>query len=415
MVVRRSDSRRRRVVVDPAIQTAESTLSMAAANSMDTSTSRKRGKYTIGAERRHQNKTTDFIPKRFWSVTIVVALLLAAIVSLNLLAMFAGSWSNRIGTEGVAALRLSGRATLSGWFSSLLLIISGLASLQIYALRQHRRDDYRGSYRLWLWMSMLLMIASLDCVVDLSSIGANLLQNFTAVSLNGESWWPLAIKISLLTMLVARGIFEIRESRGSLALVVFVWVAYAGAALMQQPALDPAMVGVDREMVLGNCFLLGTVGLMLAELTFARFVFLQAHGLIKPRIAKAKKTKTKAASTTEAKPTPSRKTKKASSDLATAADADNGDAIDITDSEPATNKRGKKSSSSKSKPKGAAPAIKLAADTSVSKNNTSDSADAINAEQTDDEDILSMSKSELRRHRKQQQNQHQNQNQRRAA
>ena len=287
MVVNRTDSRRRRVVVDPAIH-SNHVLAMSP-SSETISSKRETSLYAVGANRRHQYKTTDLIPKRVWSVSLVVLFLVAVIVGLNLLSYFASGWSSRIGAEGVAALGLTGRTTLSAWFASFLLIVSGLAILQIYALRQHRRDDYRGSYRLWLWMSAILLLGSANCVVDLATIGSRLFQSLTAVSFAANSWWPLTAKLGLLSLLVARGVYEVRESRGSLALVLLVWVAYSAAAVLQLPAAEPLVVRIERETLLGNCCLVGSLAMLLFEMTFARFVFLQAHGLIKPRVARVSK------------------------------------------------------------------------------------------------------------------------------
>ena len=167
----------------------------------------------------------------------------------------------QIGASEVAALGLTGRGTIASWFSSFLLIITGLASLQIYALRQHRRDDYRGTYRLWIWMAALVDVCQpqLCC-----GSGRNCYQpdfvSWTSFSFQGKSWLPVTIKLVVLSTLIARGLYEVRASRGSFALVLFVWVAYSTAAIIQIPAVRPALVNLGQEATLGNCFLFGTAG-----------------------------------------------------------------------------------------------------------------------------------------------------------
>jgi hypothetical protein len=213
--------------------------------------------------------------------------MLAAMIGLlNLLSVYAPTWASQLGDEGVSSLSLTGRGTLACWFSSFLLIISGLASLQIYALRQHRRDDYRGTYRLWLWMSALLLFASLNCVVDLAMIATNLLQSYTALTIDSRPWLPIAAKLVFLTTLVARGLYEVRGSRGTFALVVFVWIAYSVAAVLQLPDVRPELVQLSHETLLGNSLLFATAAIFLAELSYARYIYLQAHGLIKERAIK---------------------------------------------------------------------------------------------------------------------------------
>lgn len=389
MVVNRSDSRRRRVVVDPAIH-GNDVLAMSPPSERIPS-KRESSLYATGANRRHQYKTTDLIPKRVWPVSLVVLLLVSVIVGLNLLSYFASRWSDRIGSEGVTALSLTGRATLTAWFSSFLLIVSGLASLQIYALRQHRRDDYRGSYRLWLWMSALLLIGSANCVVDLASIGSRLMQSLTTISFAANSWWPLIVKLSLLSLLVARGVYEVRESRGSLALVVLVWIAYSAAAVMQLPAVEPLIVSVDRETILGNGCLIGSLATLLVEMTFARFVFLQAHGLIQPRAATISKSKAETAVGGELTKKPRKKTKaNPTESVETEATESNSD-----QSEPAANQRTASSNRLTSKSE--------RSDRPPQKSKTALVDSLTDEDQDESEGILKLGKSEQRRLRKQDQ------------
>ena len=293
MVVRRNDARRRRLVVDPAAPLGDA--AGCEAPSPNPPKRKKKTKpaearaYSYGADRRNQLKTTDLIPKRFLSCAIVLMVLLSALWLINFAAANAVQWQSQIGAGGVEALAIRGQGSLASWFSSFLLIMTGLASVQIYALRQHRCDDYRGTYRLWLWMAGLFLIASISCVIDVASIGSNLLQWVTQDSAGQQAWVLVVIKLVGLAILVARGIYEMRESRGSLALIVFVWGAYSAAALMQLPLAQQATVSLGSEMVTGNCLLFGTVALLQAHLTYARFVYLRAHGLIKLRTAKSKR------------------------------------------------------------------------------------------------------------------------------
>jgi hypothetical protein len=171
--------------------------------------------------------------------------------------------------------------------------MTGLASLQIYALRLHRCDDYQGTYRLWLWMAVIFVIASVNCIVNLGDVAANLVASFTQQPFGSRPWLPAAIKIGALTLLVARGVYEVRESRGTLALVAVVWIAYCAASLLQMPGNSEQMVGLETEMVIGNCMIFGTAALFLAHLTYGRFIYLQAHGLIKVKPAKEKVAKSK--------------------------------------------------------------------------------------------------------------------------
>ncbi len=308
MVVRNNDSRRRRIVVDPSHQREDS---VAATLPVKRTPRRPSRLYKAGSERRHQWKTTDLLPKRGWTVTLVVGLVLFAVSLMNVFAVHSPKWTETIGSPGAASLQLSGRSTLAAWFSSFLLIISGFASLQIYALRQHRKDDYRGSYRLWLWMAALLLLASVNCIVDLTGIAVELVRTLTSLSFSQSLLSVVVFKLVLLSGLVARGSFEMRESKAALSLVVLVWVAYAGAAVLSLPAAQPVLTQMNMDensqhLVKGNLALLGPVALFLSLVFFARSVYLQALGVVKSKPRTQKTTKAKA------KPRASSKKKSAS-------------------------------------------------------------------------------------------------------
>ena len=288
MFVRRNDARRRRLVVDPSQTTnvglAEGTETAPSMASQEGAFSSDVRAYSFGAERRNHHKTSDLIPKRIVSYLLVVLFMLICLGMLNLGSIKSPQWESQIGREGVSSLAIHGRGSLASWFSSFLLIMTGLASLQIYALRQHRCDDYRGTYRLWIWIAALMVVASVNCVVNLGGLLTQLFESLTSSSLTQRPWLLITIKVSALTLLVARGLFEVRESRGSLAWVVLVWLGYSAAALMQLPTIDESLTDLNPDMIVGNCTLVATIALVMAHLNYARFVFFQAHGLIKPRV-----------------------------------------------------------------------------------------------------------------------------------
>ncbi len=141
-------------------------------------------------------------------------------------------------------------------------------------------------------MAVILIMASINFVSDLTGVLGNLTSRMFVGEYASRAWIPLALKLVALTVLTVRGIYEVRASLGSLVLVIFVWSAYVAAIVLQYPATTEALADLGPNTMLGNCLLFGTTGLFLAHLTYARFVFLDAHGLIKPRV-KAKKVATK--------------------------------------------------------------------------------------------------------------------------
>ena len=308
MAIRRSDPRRRRVGVlledhDKAAVTTAATAAdalPAKRKPAQEKTAKPATAYCGSARRRHLTKTSDLIPKRWLSRTIVALVIVFCVAAINVLYMYATQMTQFVGERAIEVFSLTQRGSLSQWFTTLLLIISGMASLQIYALRQHRSDDYRGTYRLWFWLAMLFLLASVDAAVGLHDLAVHAVSYFTGRSLSHGGWALITVKLIALTALVVRGCIEVRQSKGALVAVLFVWFAYAGATLMQLPQAQSGVV-FNYEVAYGNLYLFGTVALFQSLVIYSRFVYMSAQGLIVAKTKAKAEVKTKTKSKTKAK------------------------------------------------------------------------------------------------------------------
>lgn len=282
----RNDQRRRRVVIDEALQLYESDQELGGVverrldetASAEESLPGEQTGYSKRARRRHQMRTTDLIPKRWTAVAGLAIILLASMALLNL-----GDWlANSLPANLSDRLRIGQAGSVSAWFSSVLFILSGLASLQIYALRQHRQNDYLGTYRVWLLFALLLLAGSLNCIVAGDELASSWLP---AIGLGaGSIVWLLVIKLAGLLAVFIRGAIEVRASRATLALVSVVWLVYTAVTVLQFPLVrESQWVEQQPEALWGNLPILAHVGLFVTLVWFARHVFLVANGLISER------------------------------------------------------------------------------------------------------------------------------------
>ena len=216
-----------------------------------------------------------------WSVAWLVLL----VGGLNAIDYYSNQWSNVIGLSGASTLSLTGYGTLSWWFCSALLLMSAFASLQIYLLRKHRCDDYRGTYRIWLWMSVVMVVSSACFVINFGAIAQSVIENLGYSQTADGQWILLAATLVALALLIIPVLFEIRVSRGSLTLLVGVWALLASAAVIQVPSVAER-VPSNHKAIAGNLLLFSVVGIFITHLVYARFVFLAAQGFIKPRQAR---------------------------------------------------------------------------------------------------------------------------------
>ncbi len=279
MVTRRTDARRRRVLSEEFVPTEQLGGDCDAARPMDP--------YSYGANRRNQPKTTDLIPKRVRAVGAFLFAVLTCVGIINVLAIYAEPIGKVIGAEGAKALALSGSGTIANWFCCGCLFLASAICLQLFKLRQHKRDDYGGMYRVWILMSFLFLLASLDCAVDLRTMAARTFEHFTHRSLLGTPWLWMTIEMIVLGLVVLRMLFEMRISRVALASVTLVWLALVTQIVLENVGLPKRLEFVDTNLAYGNAILVGCGGILVSLTLYARFVYLHAHGFIAVKTAAA--------------------------------------------------------------------------------------------------------------------------------
>ena len=298
MINRRND-RRRRLMSEEYVSTFVEADDSAADEipSVEKTESAKRA-YAFGADRRSQLKTTDLFPKKLWVITLCGLILLGMVAGLNVLNVYAPAWRPYIGGASVQAISLSGPGTLASWMLSMMLFLTGLASLQIFALRKHRCDDYGGTYRIWLIVPPFFFVASIAAIVDFQAIIYHLASLAQLTSVTNESLIPMTIKLSLLAIVMLRMLYEIRNSKAAFSMLVVAWLAIAISTVLNTQWAQHRIGSQELAMAHPNAVLVATISLMLSHLLYVRFVYLHAHGVIavkKRATAEAKVRPTRAA------------------------------------------------------------------------------------------------------------------------
>ena len=280
MINRRND-RRRRLMSEEYVSTFVAGDDSAANESSlgDKAEPEKRA-YALGANRGSQLKTTDLFPKKIWVITLCGITLFGFIASLNLLNFYAPAWRPYIGNASVRAISLAGAGTLASWMLAMMLFLTGLASLQIFALRKHRCDDYGGTYRIWLIVPPIFFVASIASIVDFEAIIYQLASLAQLTSGTNDSLVPMTIKLSLLAIIMVRMLFEIRDSKAAFSMLVIAWLAFAISTVLNTQWAENRIGSQELALATPNAVLVATISLMLAHLFYVRFVYLHAHGAI---------------------------------------------------------------------------------------------------------------------------------------
>ncbi|MCG8450871.1 MAG: hypothetical protein MI725_14995 [Pirellulales bacterium] len=240
-------------------------------------------RYGAGANIENHPQVTDFVPRRYRIIGLVMLLGLSVGAVGELASHYAvqlSKWTQVLPTEEIRAI-FSDR--LLAWTSATMLLAVACYARLIYSLRRHRVDDYRGRYRVWRFAVWTAVALSINAVMGLHEPVARILGHITQWSLlpAHAGWWLVPTAL-LGGWLLVKLTLDARECRMVLLAYGFTMgcfgVAMAGSAGWS-PAWQADFPGVlERTLPFAaNLFLL------IGTLLYARYVVLDVQGLIEHR------------------------------------------------------------------------------------------------------------------------------------
>ncbi len=262
--------------------------------------------YTDAALVENQPRITDLIPQRLWTLAVTVLSALAAVALV--LALYAHSdWGARwLGEQNLAALHPMTRGSLSSWLSSALLGLAAIGSVAVFSIRRHRIDDYKGRYRVWLGMSAVCLLASIDATTAMHRVPQQALQvvatRYAAGTSLGEypGFWWIAFNLAAVVAIAARLSVEVRRSAGAAGWVVVAAASYLAAGAVELDFFTTPSPFVDVLMQ-AAAKLFADAALMFAVTAYARYVYLDSQGILAQRRAERLARKRAAAAEREAR------------------------------------------------------------------------------------------------------------------
>lgn len=246
-------------------------------------------RYTDAGRCEHRRRTTDFVPRS--TLSFVLTYLAALTIVAGLLVGYSALEDLTIdGLSPVTSLLDAGRGdSLASWFSSLVMLLCAAGSVLVFSIRRHRLDDYRGSYRLWLWSAAAWLVMSIDATANLHrpfSLGMAYITGWSMWP-EGAIWW-IGVWGTILSILALRLVIEVRGSRTAMLGMIAVMALWS-TALATNYGL-PFGTAHDA-LIAAGCRLAGQVTLLLSIGVYARYVLLDAEGLLPTREEKTKKEK----------------------------------------------------------------------------------------------------------------------------
>lgn len=180
----------------------------------------------------------------------------------------------------LAPLNMASGSSLAAWFtSSMALVIAGLSAI-LFGLRRHRSDDLGGVYRWWMPAALLSVIASMSFATGLHHMVAAAIGNAVGWSpLSGHTFWwlmPAAVVSGPLAVLIVR---DMRESKLALS-SAGLGLAAVVVALSAHMGWAPSSMAAELPVISAAALLIGLILMVVAQLSYARRMVLEADGKI---------------------------------------------------------------------------------------------------------------------------------------
>lgn len=240
-----------------------------------------------------QPRLTDLVPRRLTTLFLIAVAGAGVIALLEMLYVWMPRLAAYTASDRVAAFDLSGVGNLATWFSVLALQGAAFASILVFLVRRHHRDDYNGNYHVWLWAALCWFLVSIDVAAQLHEGFRALLVTVTGVRLIGDGsiWWVTAY-FFLLAAVGLRVMVDMRECWLSTILLVLVATACA-IGVSVHLGWWMSEKGAQQIMVEAGARMSAAMLLALTMLTHARHVIRDAEGLLPRRTVRPKATKSK--------------------------------------------------------------------------------------------------------------------------
>jgi hypothetical protein len=218
-----SDSRRRRVLVYQSL-CQEEAPNAAERRKVEQLRRARRLPTTYGGNvnRRLRGRWFSLVPVRRRAMAACGVVILGVVALLCLGHWAATGWQLLAERpEAARPLRLDRADSFGTWVRAFFLAATTGTTILVYQLRRYRNDDYRGSYRIWPPVIILIGLASLNAVAGLIPWAGELIDWLLGrrVALAGGDWLRIVLTVGGAA-LALRLLAEVRSSRLALVLML---------------------------------------------------------------------------------------------------------------------------------------------------------------------------------------------------
>lgn len=279
--------RRRRVLRDtveeetqPAAAARRANRKAAEAAASDGLGTKRKAGYSQDVRKACGQRLVQLIPvrRRSFAVACLVSLLIPGLLlALHYWIHVTGQlpwWRHPL----AVALDVGHPRSIAAWLSSQLWLLCLGATVLTFQLRRHKLDDYNGEYRLWFWLVLTCLVASVDATTSITQLFAQALDRWTQANVG---WSGPAVVDSTLAVLVGmlglRMCTELKAVPLSLVLWLVALVAWSGSAALARPELQLEMSAPVRYWLISALWMGGLTFVWLSALTYLRHIYIEAQ------------------------------------------------------------------------------------------------------------------------------------------
>jgi hypothetical protein len=251
-------------------------------------------RYSDAASVENHPQVTDFVPRRYATIAFVAVFGAGVTALTSALYYFVLPMAVAKGISSTAAIDLAARGNLASWFGSTVLLLTSVFCVLTYSIRRYRIDDYRGRYRVWMRAALAGLVISANSVTGLHQVVADSLTLVTGWSAlrAGAVWW-LTLGGFPCAWIFARLLLDMRDCRAGAVAMVGSGVCYVVSAASYFGLVRATNAGI-QQIFTAAPLLMGHWLLLTAIVANARFVVLDAQGLVsakrRPKVKRAVKT-----------------------------------------------------------------------------------------------------------------------------
>ncbi len=168
--------------------------------------------------------------------------------------------------------------SIANWMTCQLWMLTAIVAWMIYRIRQHKLDDYRAKYRIWIVLACVALFSSFDTATSALYLFGQSIDGWTRKEI-GYGGWPLVLAC-YASLIAITGLRLSSELKGTPTAVAFWFgglVAWACAALLGTGLLKLDWSTGTIDLTVGACWLGGVLLVFQSAGIYLRYCYIQAQ------------------------------------------------------------------------------------------------------------------------------------------